>query len=224
MDVLEFWKEKTSHIDGLHHQLARMQDINMCGSPQPEYLFSLAYSLTGKGAIVEIGTCSGITLVCLATAQKIKKGKPVISIDIEKHSDIDKNLSEAGVTEYAECIIGDASEVVKKWTDPIEMLWIDGDHSYKGAAKDISAWSNFVIEGGLIALHDYNSECGVFKAIIKHILSRPWIWRTVSDRENGSIFVAQRIGLNPKPWVDPLTKWNRAKRRAQRIKKRLLKA
>jgi predicted O-methyltransferase YrrM len=223
MDPVKFWNEKISHINGLKNQLVQMQEINMCGTPQPEYLFSLAYSLTIKGAIVEIGTCSGISLVCLAMAQKLKKGDPVISIDLKKHADIDKNLSNAGVSDYAKCIIGDANKVAKDWANPISMLWIDGDHTYKGASKDISAWSRFVIEGGLIAMHDYNSECGVFKAINRNILSRPWIWRVLSDREYGSIFVAQKIKINPSVWVDPYTKWNKVKLRTKRVMNKLLK-
>jgi len=60
-----------------------------------------------------------------------------------------------------------------------------------------------LIEGGLIALHDYRLGTGVFKAINKYILSRPWIWRVVSDREYGSIFVAQKLGSDSKQWMDP---------------------
>jgi len=33
-------------------------------------------------------------------------------------------------------------------------LFIDGDHTYEGVKKDFKMYSNFVGEGGLIALHD----------------------------------------------------------------------
>ena len=214
MTILEFWNEKTSHIDGLNDQIKCMQKINMCGSPQPEYLFKLSSSLTGRGSIVEIGTCSGISLIALALGQKLKKGMRVTSIDIEKHNDIEKNLTGAGVEDYATCIIDDANNIAMQWKDPIEMLWIDGDHSYKGASKDILSWGQFIIEGGLIAMHDYRSGTGVFKAIYKHILSCPWIWRIISDREFGSIFVAQKLGNDCKQWVNP-TPWNKFKRRVK---------
>ena len=37
---------------------------------------------------------------------------------------------------------------------PIDVLFIDGDHSYDGAKKDFLLYRQFVREGGLIALHD----------------------------------------------------------------------
>ena len=41
--------------------------------------------------------------------------------------------------EYAKCIIADANQVALGWAYPIAMLWIDGDPSTKGAARDITA-------------------------------------------------------------------------------------
>lgn len=222
MDPVQIWKEHTGHIRGINEHLSEMKKINMCGTPQPEYLFSLALSLPKEGVIVEIGTCSGISLVCLAMAQKIKGGRPVTSIDIEKHSCLDKNLSGACVSEHAICILSDANEVAKTWKDPIFLLWIDGDHSYKGAAKDIDSWEKFVVQDGLIAFHDYNKNCGVFRAIIEKILSRPWVWRVISDREYGSIFVAKRISTGEKKWEDPLAIGNKIKSKVKRIGAKLL--
>jgi predicted O-methyltransferase YrrM len=37
---------------------------------------------------------------------------------------------------------------------PIDMLFIDGDHSYEGAKKDFQRYHSLVRDGGLIALHD----------------------------------------------------------------------
>lgn len=37
---------------------------------------------------------------------------------------------------------------------PIDLLYIDGDHSYEGVRKDFETYSRLVRPGGLIALHD----------------------------------------------------------------------
>lgn len=221
-EVIKYWDEKTCHIDGLNEHLKLMQEIGMCGSPQPEYLFYLSNSLTGKGAIVEIGTCSGISLIALSLGQKLNKGLPVTSIDIRKHEDIDKNLCAACVEDYTNCIVNDANVVAAEWKDPIELLWIDGDHSYRRASMDIISWGKFIIEGGFIALHDYRDGTGVFKAINRHILLCPWIWRVVSDRECGSIFVAQKLGFDCKKWEDPLSPLHKAKERMKRYISRMI--
>lgn len=37
---------------------------------------------------------------------------------------------------------------------PIDLLFIDGDHTYEGAKKDYLGYRHFVREGGIIAFHD----------------------------------------------------------------------
>jgi hypothetical protein len=46
------------------------------------------------------------------------------------------------------------------------MLYLDGDHSYSGVMKDLIAYFNKVLRGGLIAGHDFLQEAyGVKKAV-----------------------------------------------------------
>ena len=41
--------------------------------------------------------------------------------------------------------------------DPVDFLFIDGDHSYDGLKGDWEAWSDQVAPGGVVALHDSRS-------------------------------------------------------------------
>lgn len=46
------------------------------------------------------------------------------------------------------------------------LLYLDGDHSYDGVMKDLKNWSSKVVEGGIIAGHDYlNRAYGVYQAV-----------------------------------------------------------
>jgi predicted O-methyltransferase YrrM len=51
-------------------------------------------------------------------------------------------------------IIGMSCEVAGQWRDDIGFLFIDGNHLVEGAVSDFEAWSPFVVEGGLVAVHD----------------------------------------------------------------------
>lgn len=49
--------------------------------------------------------------------------------------------------------------------EPIDFLFIDGDHSYEGVKRDFEIYSQFVKKGGYVAFHDVNiiKNCGVDK-------------------------------------------------------------
>jgi len=41
-----------------------------------------------------------------------------------------------------------------KWNQSIELLFIDGDHHYRGVRMDFDDWEKFIQPGGIILLHD----------------------------------------------------------------------
>ncbi len=172
----------------------------VCTSQQMEFLYKLSYETKGTGEIVEIGTNIGKTAIALAYGQKVKKGKPIHSIDIYEHPDIVKNLELGGVSDYVNRIVLPSHKIAGKWDKLIELLWIDGDHSYKGVCSDIKNWTPFVIPGGLIALHDYpghRNSLEVWKGVKKYFLRYPYRYRVISDREAGSIIVFRKLPYNP---------------------------
>lgn len=178
----------------------------MCGGAQPRFLFDLSSKLKDKGEIVEIGTCAGKSLIALASAQKLKEnGRKIFSIDIQEHKSLRQNLKNAGLENWVNLITGHSSKIAKNWSKPIELLWIDANHNYLATKIIIKRWSNYVLEGGYIALHDYSFEfAGVIKAVRETILLYPHVWKVISDRETGSIFVAKRLKGQKMP-IEPAT-------------------
>jgi predicted O-methyltransferase YrrM len=59
---------------------------------------------------------------------------------------------------------GFSAEVASNWSLPLDLLFIDGDHSYEGCSSDLSAWLKFVRPSGWVVFHD-SSEPGVAQAI-----------------------------------------------------------
>jgi predicted O-methyltransferase YrrM len=171
---------------------------NTCGGPQPRFLYDLALRCTGAGAVVEIGTDAGKSTIALAYAQQVRNGVPINTIDIVEHAEIEANLARANVTAFVNRLVRSSSEVAASWSAPIALLWIDGDHSYKGVAKDIGYWADKVQPGGFMVFHDYPSMGGkvlgaVGRAVYDHILSRPDLWRVIADRQAGSILAFERM-------------------------------
>jgi cephalosporin hydroxylase len=96
--------------------------------------------------IINIGVEHGASLICL------RHGNPtarIIGIDI----DISKN--QASTVKLLEM---DSGELGKKWEyytkhPEIDLLFVDGDHSYEGVGRDL-VWTIYVRPSGYIIFHD----------------------------------------------------------------------
>jgi len=47
-----------------------------------------------------------------------------------------------------------SASVAERWTLPVDLVFIDGDHSELGVLKDWELWHPFVVEGGHVLFHD----------------------------------------------------------------------
>jgi predicted O-methyltransferase YrrM len=47
-----------------------------------------------------------------------------------------------------------SADVAAHWTEPVDLVFIDGDHSEQGCATDWEAWHRFVVPGGAVLFHD----------------------------------------------------------------------
>ena len=142
----------------------------------PMTLFSLAVS-TRAAHIVEIGRFKGLSTLALASALKFidigweesqhhkqrpdvnypahegKRERRVISIDPHPTAEAQSLIEEAGLTSYVAFVNHRSDEV--QLSGQIDLLFIDGDHSLEGCAKDVLKYVPFVRPGGYFILHDY---------------------------------------------------------------------
>ena len=56
-----------------------------------------------------------------------------------------------------EFIKGDFEEVAKTWNKPIDILHIDGFHSYEAVTNDFINWTKFCHEESIVLFHDTES-------------------------------------------------------------------
>jgi predicted O-methyltransferase YrrM len=69
-----------------------------------------------------------------------------------------RNMTQAGVVGNMRLIPCSTLEAARWWTEPIDYLYVDADHSYEGVLADLRAWVPHVKPGGLILGDDYDSE------------------------------------------------------------------
>ncbi len=123
-------------------------------------LYELASKAPDNGVILEIGTLYGGTTAVLASAQREAR---VITIDnYSWHPEgypktspelAEKNLEEQNIGNV-EIIVGDSRKVGRKWETAIDLLWIDGGHSFDYVYSDLYLFGPL---SNVIALHDYNN-------------------------------------------------------------------
>lgn len=53
---------------------------------------------------------------------------------------------------------GDSKAIGTKWLTKVDMVFVDGDHSYAGCKGDIEVWLKHLKPGGLLAVHDYRKD------------------------------------------------------------------
>jgi len=82
--------------------------------------------------------------------------------------------------------IARSQEVGRSWTaGPVDVLFIDGDHSYDGCREDWDVWHPHIRSGGVIAFHDARGprgSAGPTRVVAELFRERePWEWRIVAE-------------------------------------------
>lgn len=159
---------------------------NVVGQISRKELFTLymhALQLSKNAVAVEIGSYKGKSSIAMGLGAQ-QAGARVYCIDphddfvgvaggIFGPSDLkDKTRSinkfELGDILFPVCL--SSIDVAKIWTKPIELLWIDGNHTYEFVSKDFNGFAGHVVPGGYIILHDRQMD-GVAKLISEIDLS-----------------------------------------------------
>lgn len=163
-------------------------------------LFRAAAATSGKGAIVEIGSWKGRSTAWLAAGARLA-GACVYAVDPHVGSREDpaaatlgefrRNLERAGLAGVVEPMVMTSGQAARELEGPVELLFIDGDHSFEGASLDAEIWLPRLVEGGTVMFHDvatsgYSGPRRVFQTAI--------CWNSRFDRvaRVGSMAVARR--------------------------------
>lgn len=169
---------------------------DMGSFPERGYLYQLASDAPAQAQVIEVGSWMGASTCFLAGGLR-GEGAKIYAVDnfqglstcgedstwynnhfkkLGHNSTLDifkANFAALGFTNKSEPVVSDSLQAAKTLAalrGQIDLIFIDGDHSYEACKADIVAWSPFVKKGGVIAFHDFGSRAdGVTRAIFEEI-------------------------------------------------------
>lgn len=162
-------------------------------------LFTAAAATTGTGLIVEIGSWKGRSTVWLAAGARTI-GARVYAIDphVDSREDPDAatfetfcaNLARAGIADVVEPLVMTSSQAARVLEGPIELLFIDGDHSYDAVRRDAELWLPKLADGGIVMFHDVGTAYGGPTRVFRQSIC--WNAKFEGISRVGSMGVARR--------------------------------
>ena len=160
----------------------------------------------GRGVIVEIGSWKGKSTIWLAKGSQAGQKVKVYAFDPhsasivhQKHGEawtfdeLKQNISRAGVADIVSPVVATSEAAASRFNEPIEMIFIDGDHDYEAVKRDFELWYPKVVDGGVMAFHDTTVWQGPKKLVAERI------YKSRDFRDGsfaGSIAFAKKVKAN----------------------------
>lgn len=141
-------------------------------APELEALKSCIDSLPDKSVCVNIGAGFGTSGLAFIESKNVKRLYTVDKFALEAENGLGSLEVETRVFKefgfdkdprYIQ-LQGDSATIGREfgvWGEPVDMVFIDGDHSYAQVSADISAWLYHIKPGGILSFHDYGPEDGL---------------------------------------------------------------
>ena len=123
------------------------------------FLEGLASATPDPATVIEIGTYEGNSLVALLRGLAHHEEAHIWSIDLSDRVEADDLVRRAGLSadRYTR-IVRDSAGVAAEWDrGPVDLVYVDGDHSQEGVESDIEVWGPHVKPGGLMVFDDYQT-------------------------------------------------------------------
>ncbi len=131
------------------------------------YLYCLARE-ADKGCIVEVGSYRGRSSVFLGRGSLDGANLPVYAIDPHKafigvlggifgpedRTAFYRAMLDNGCSEIVSLINLSSELFCSSWSEPVSLLWIDGDHRYEGVKRDFECWLPQLQTGAIVAFDD----------------------------------------------------------------------
>jgi hypothetical protein len=151
-------------------------------------LYELASGVS-EGCIVEVGSYRGRSTVALARGSARGSGAPVYAVEPhepfvgprggvfgpEDRAAFYRNMVRTGSYGTVRLLNTTSEVVAAGWTEPVALLWLDGDHSYDGVRRDFDAWAPHLLPDCDLVLDDTDDpELGPHR-LVQELAVSGWI-------------------------------------------------
>ncbi|HEY8164295.1 MAG TPA: class I SAM-dependent methyltransferase [Gemmatimonadaceae bacterium] len=147
--------------------LARLESIEFFSGlgDSAHLLYGLARAMKPRVA-VEIGSARGRSACFVGMALKENGLGRLYAIDphtqtawndlesVDTFLTMRRHVADFGLDGIIEMVRSTSADAAATWNEKIDLLFIDGDHSYEGVKADWERFSPFVSEFGVVVFHD----------------------------------------------------------------------
>jgi predicted O-methyltransferase YrrM len=134
------------------NELIKNMNVHLCEKDK-EALIKYASQVEDGGLIVDIGTAAGGSAFVMALASK--PDIQVITIDPVVNRDFIGNRQSLGLEKKVFFMNETSKSVFKNWSGRmIDMIFVDGVHSYEGVKSDLKISFPYLKKDCVIAIHD----------------------------------------------------------------------
>ncbi|MFZ5572608.1 MAG: class I SAM-dependent methyltransferase [Thermodesulfobacteriota bacterium] len=76
------------------------------------------------------------------------------SFQMDSFTSFRRTIGLANLEDTVVPIVAPSAVAARSWATPLGLVFIDGGHSYAAAFTDYNSWSNHIIPGGFLLIHD----------------------------------------------------------------------
>jgi len=150
-------------------------DESYCSRWEGAFLEGLAANCPDPARVVEIGTGKGMSLLRLLYGLSLHEDAKVWTIDLLEKDDVREELEKAQIPTWRyEMLVGDSAEIGQQDWEPLDLIFVDGSHSYEGVKADVRAWTPHLKEDGVIAFHDYGNPLHSVTPAVVEMMDKNW--------------------------------------------------
>ena len=127
------------------------------------YLYWLARTAPDPANIIEVGSLRGRSTLCLAAGVRQRGHGRVYAVDPHVYGtllELRANIERFGFQRQVTVVPERSIEVAPRWGEPIQAIFIDGDHTRAAVEADVCLWLPHLQPGGMLVMHDSTELSG----------------------------------------------------------------